>query len=463
MVSFQWWSDLLTGWILCGTTLLLFVFPASVTVLCLFLLSSIYHWSTLLPLVPNHVFFEMIVHLTLLAAVLVCLSKRFYEAKSIGQEKGVFSAKVFSLVRPFVITELILLYLFTVVHKLNTDFFNPAVSCAVSMHHEVAQLFPGVPEGAWTWWPTIIGTIVIELAIPLLFVSRRTRQIGVLLGLGFHLFLALHPHGGIYSFTGLLFTLYYLFLPERAASWLLTSLGRIPLLFRMLGKASILSGFAVAIYLQLEAARDLQPFEYLNSIGFAFWLPVAMTVALSYLIAVLMSKSLWSGRAGDLDECKSISDLSGFRGKACLWLFPALVFINGCCPYLGLKTTTAFAMFSNLRTEGGQSNHFFIGDMAIVGFQKDLVQVLDSNDLNFQELVLSGDLIPWFEFRRMASTSENEDAEITILRNGSLFQLTRGGSSAISREAFTPHPWWMTKFLHFRSISPFGQPMKCCW
>lgn len=304
---------------------------------------------------------------------------------------------------------------------------------------------------------------MIELAIPLLFVSRRTRQIGVLLGLGFHLFLALHPHGGIYSFTGLLFTLYYLFLPGRAASWLLTSLGRIPLLFRMLGKASILSGFAVAIYLQLEAARDLQPFEYLNSIGFAFWLPVAMTVALSYLIAVLISKSLWSGRAGDLDECKSISDLSGFRGKACLWLFPALVFINGCCPYLGLKTTTAFAMFSNLRTEGGQSNHFFIGDMAIVGFQKDLVQVLDSNDLNFQELVLSGDLIPWFEFRRMASTSENEDAEITILRNGSLFQLTRGGSSAISQEAFTPHPWWMTKFLHFRSISPFGQPMKCCW
>ena len=159
---------------------------------------------------------------------------------------------------------------------------------------------------------------MIELAIPLLCVSRRTRQIEVLLGLGFHLFLALHPHGGIYSFTGLLFTLYYLFLPERAASWLLTSLGRIPLLFRMLGKASILSGFAVAIYLQLEAARDLQPFEYLNSIGFAFWLPVAMTVALSYLIAVLISKSLWSGRAGDLDECKSISDLSGLRGKACL-------------------------------------------------------------------------------------------------------------------------------------------------
>ncbi|MGB1077444.1 MAG: hypothetical protein ACPG05_03980, partial [Bdellovibrionales bacterium] len=33
------------------------------------------------------------------------------------------------------------LYLFTVVHKLNEDFFNPAVSCAVSMHHEVAELF----------------------------------------------------------------------------------------------------------------------------------------------------------------------------------------------------------------------------------------------------------------------------------------------------------------------------------
>ena len=120
-------------------------------------------------------------------------------------------------------------------------------------------------------------------------------------------------------------------------------------------------------------------------------------------------------------------------------------------------------MFSNLRTEGGQSNHVILPNVALFKYQEDLVEVLESNDPQFEKLVDSGDLIPWFEVRRMASKSERADAEITCIRNGILLVLKRGDSSKESQEAFTPHPWLAAKFLHFRSIRPFDQPQKCCW
>ena len=61
-------------------------------------------------------------------------------------------------------------------------------------------------------WPTIIGTLFFELIIPLGIWSRKTRVAAVLLGLWFHWVLALHPHGGIYSFSHLLYVLYAVFL-----------------------------------------------------------------------------------------------------------------------------------------------------------------------------------------------------------------------------------------------------------
>ena len=56
-------------------------------------------------------------------------------------------------------------------------------------------------------------------------------------------------------------------------------------------------------------------------------------------------------------------------------LVPLLTGLNGCSPYLGLKTETAFAMYSNLRTEGGQSNHLLVpAGVQLFGFQQDLVE-----------------------------------------------------------------------------------------
>ena len=462
MVSFQWWTDLLTGQIVLGATLLIFLFPGSASALAVFLVCSIIHWFSLAPRIPNHVFFEMLVHLTLLSSLgLSLLNSRQRQAnEASGDASPSFATTAFNLARPYMIIELIILYLFTVVHKLNFDFFNPEVSCAVSMHHDVAAFIPGIPEGPWTEWPTIIGTLLIELAIPILFIARRTRPFGLILGIGFHLFLALHPHGGIYSFTGLLFTLYFLLLPDSSEDWLTSRWAKIPTVGRIVFKCVVLGGFFLTVYLQALASGEGKPFADLNAIGFIAWLPLALLIAGAYILALIFGPR--NEHDAKLSVDTSNSQAESRLGRL-LWIFPILILINGFSPYLGLKTTTAFSMFSNLRTEGGQSNHVILPNVALFKYQEDLVEVLESNDPQFEKLVDSGDLVPWFEVRRMASKSERADAEITCVRNGILLVLKRGDSSQESQEAFTPHHWLAAKFLHFRSIRPFNQPQKCCW
>ena len=138
-------------------------------------------------------------------AVSICQWKRDLSSQEL---RGL----IYEHMRPVVMGALIIMYFFTVLHKLNWDFFNPAVSCAVSMHKELAASVPIVPSGTLTHWPTIIGTLFFELIIPLGLWWRKTRVAAVLLGLFFHWFLALHPHGGIYSFSHLLYVLYAVFL-----------------------------------------------------------------------------------------------------------------------------------------------------------------------------------------------------------------------------------------------------------
>lgn len=488
MVSFPWWMGMASGQVLLAATLAALFFPRSVVVLAGFLLASLTFWWGRLPAVPNHILFEMLVHLTLLAVIAVAfiidkrdrsrgrqaasavprgLRRPETRPVSSGEESrshplatpavGRHVSAAFEQARPLIVAELVVMYLYTVIHKLNHDFFNPAVSCAVSMHHELATVVPWVPDGEWTWWPTILGTLAIELAIPLLFISRRTRTAGVLLGLVFHHFLALHPHGGIYSFSGLLFALYALLLPDASLRWIGERRQAAPLAVRIVGPLGIVGGFAATIFMQLSAYRGGQGFMAANGIGYAAWAPLAAAIAGVYVVALSVSSRTGSGVAAATTADGLLTSGGPWRP---LWIFPLLVVLNGACPYLDLKTTTAFSMFSNLRTEDGHNNHLFLPRLPLFGYQDDLVEVLEANDPRLAGLARSGDLLPWFEFRRIASTTR-PGTVIRCRRNGEDLVLARDDGSPVSQEVFTPHPWWMAKLLVFRPIRPFGEPMTC--
>ena len=257
---------MITGQLLLATTLLLLFFPRSILVLCVFLLSSLTFWFQRLPFVPNHIFFEMLIHASMIGTVLAVTACNWKKRLPSVELR----AAIYEQMRPVIMSSLIIMYLFTVLHKLNWDFLNPAVSCAVSMHKELAASVPIIPSSEWTQWPTIIGTLLIELAIPIGLWWRTTRVATVIFGLLFHWFLALHPHGGIYSFSHLLYALYAVFLFSSHDNpfqiW-----QRIPRFGVLAAKLTAVFIFGLACFLQIRAYQTGGSFFTANAIGFYAW------------------------------------------------------------------------------------------------------------------------------------------------------------------------------------------------
>ena len=268
MLSFPWWRTMLSGQILLASTLILLFVPRSILTLTFFLLTSLFFWFQKLPFVPNHIFFEILVHASMLGTVLAVSIYQWKKGLSSQELRGL----IYEHMRPVVMSALIIMYLFTVLHKLNWDFLNPTVSCAVSMHKELANLVPIVPSGTWTHWPTIIGTLFFELIIPLGLWWRKTRVAAVLSGLFFHWFLALHPHGGIYSFSHLLYVLYAVFLFSSRDNPFDTRI-KIPHFGVLAIKLAAVFLFGLALFLQMSAYKNgngfLQPMQSASTHGFS--------------------------------------------------------------------------------------------------------------------------------------------------------------------------------------------------
>ena len=60
----------------------------------------------------------------------------------------------------------------------------------------------------------MIATLVIETTIPMFLFIRRTRLLGIFIGLGFHLILSIRLYPSMAEFPTLLFAVYILALPD---------------------------------------------------------------------------------------------------------------------------------------------------------------------------------------------------------------------------------------------------------
>jgi hypothetical protein len=132
-----------------------------------------------------------------------------------------------------------------------------------------------------------------------------------------------------------------------------------------------------------------------------------------------------------------------------LLIFPALLVANGLLPYLGGKTETSFAMYSNLRTEGGVSNHWLIPPTVQVwGYQRDLVKIRHTSVRRIQRLANRGFQWTYFEFKAMMSEFPN--ASVTYERNGVVTSLRRVRDDP---EFVRAEDTLMRKMLKFRPIA----------
>ena len=441
LLSFPADYDQITAYLVVVTNIVLFLVPRSLGAMVAFSASVILHRVNLLPYVPNHLIFESIVLATIAIATVgsgVGLHRKTLQA---------ISARAYTSLRPILMTQLILLYAFAGIHKLNLDFLDPEVSCAVIMQAGVAESLGLPPPADWTHYPAILITLVLELGIPALLCFASTRWIAIFAGIGFHVLLAIHPHGGIYSFSFVMFYLYFLFLPDDVAN-ALTERWSQSILSTWTTRGIVTVVFIATTVAQVRLASSGASMLAVNRLGFLFWACAAGWLCTYYVI--YLGAHLQSG----LPTTHRLD-----RPPAWLWLMVAIVVLNGTSPYVGFKTTPVFSMFSNLRTEGEHNNHLLLPRLSLFGYQDDLVEVIESDHPLLSDIARQGDLLTWFELKR--NLSEVPHTSATIRRNGVEMMLHPDAQTPESKDAYTKHAWWIRRFIRFRSIRNFDRKMDC--
>jgi hypothetical protein len=167
--------------------------------------------------------------------------------------------------------------------------------------------------------------------------------------------------------------------------------------------------------------------------------------------AVVIGGFTWAAWRRGAGESQEQAPVFAIR-EPVLLVLPVLVCLNGLTPYAGLKTETAWAMFSNLRTEGGRSNHLLVpASVQVFGYQRDLVRVTSSSDRILALLARQGQLVPYFEVAR------RPNASVSYVRNGNEYRFARVSDDP----AFTgTMPTALRRLMLFRGIDS-GEKQTC--
>ena len=258
------------------------------------------------------------------------------------------------------------MYFFGIYHKINTDFLDPAVSCAVVLYE---ALFEGSWFAGWSFgqYGAIYATFVIEaIAMVALFIPRL-KVFGMAIGIPFHLIIGFTGYAYYKDFSTIVLVLYALFIPREAYQTAFSAVARrlgSPGTALMVGRWALWAfAGAYAVFALMRPGLGLIPTD-------VFMMPFfAIYGGAFYLFAV---------------TCTGRNAGQSFKGGAVLLILPLLYFANGWSPYLGLKTESSIAMYSNLHTEGGETNHLLHGVLpGTWDYQSDLVVPLGSNSSGF--------------------------------------------------------------------------------
>lgn len=407
-----------------------------------------------LPSVPNHIILMLIIHLTILLSLLL------YWDRSLELPERI--ATWFDKTAPYLRIELLIMYFFVVLHKLNYDYFNSSVSCSVELYTDIASVYPFFPQGVWMHWIIIGSILLFELAIPVLLMIPKTRVLGVFTGLIFHFILSLHPNLYILSYTAELYALYVLFLPAKTIDCIADRLRQLKEQIGSKQTAALLAGIFVIgigifITFTLLQGADISTVFLKKNLGTLF-LDSVHTIWIICCILLVAGAAL-TFRGQLLDSPKSSSSLFKLSWSP-LQLLLLLTVLNGISPYIGLKTATNFSMFSNLRVEGSNTNHLFMPvSYQVSDFQNDTVTILSTNNSYLQGFIVRNERMTYFQLSRFLSENLSKDIRVTFLRSGDKQTINLSRKSA---PVFIESSWIARKLLLFRGIPKSG-PTPCQW
>lgn len=403
--------------------------PSSLSRLLVMVVVQVVCAGIKLPFVTNH---WMLVTLANLS-ILLC-----WAVARVQQNRKIDAVTLYDYYAPILRLELILFYGFATLAKLNTGFFDLATSCGATMYGWLLNKLFFLPSGSWIDLAIIYSTIVIEGAIPLLLLFRRTRLPGIILGLAFHLILTINM---FFDFSATMTAFYCLFLSQAFVDKLENWWQEHPFLQKLsvpLGRwsRSPLTFPVLAVILVFIPAIIAPIGQNANDLGRLFW--IILTLALLWVLIECTWRDWFAPQ-----------HRFAFRPKHWICLLgPLLLIFNGLNPYLGLRTESSFTMFSNLQTEGNQWNHLFMPPaMRIFPLQTDLVTVISSSDPAMQKAAEQGTRFTYWHFHQLLS--QKPETAITYVYQGQKSVLARVGDDPVLSQPVDP---LSEKILWMRSV-----------
>ncbi len=397
----------------------------------------------LMPSVDNHWFFAAAIDVALIAATLTWLVRR--------RRLAPLDDDWYAIAAPVVRLIVLSMYAFAVFHKLNWGFLDPETSCGVHFYQRLGRtpLAPGLPtELTEAQGGAIVGAVLaVEAAIPLLLAGRRTWFLGIGLGIAFHLSTGMFMR----HFPSLMYALYWVFVPlEVQRRWLSTvdrwlrrcTWGRMGFVAATVMHAMVWSTASIIVHEVLTASgmsrRAPESGYWWVLRG---WNACVVTAALVSAVAFV--------RIGG-----AVPHPAGRFSVRPRWLIGIVLGfgLNCLSPYLGLKTSTSVAMWSNLVVTGGVSNHVLIGPRAIetFDFTSDVVRLVAVNDKKLLERVRTKARIPWITFRaevrRAVRRAKKKDRVLRLSyeRDGQRFVVLDASKNAA---LMARHPRWVRKLI----------------
>ena len=333
---------------------------------------------------------------------------------------------------------LLLMYVFGVFHKLNSDFLHPEVSCATALWQQMPS---------WLAWLdalaignlTIWGTLVIESAIIAMLLLPGLRFFGITVGIGFHSLLALSGYAMYATFSMLSFLLHLLFLSPQAANQIVASAGWQS--WRALTQQ--LSGIALV----MSIALLLLLLAYNGSYSEVGLIWIVLMTPLFVLIV----------RHGCVSDQLSTRQLLTPK-PVWLSLVVVLFFFNGITPYLGLKTSQSINMFANLRLEGGASNHYLVRQVGPFGYVDD-VAVIEAASGSLRLIYVAEQNLAMVYYDLLNELERHPAAKVSYVRQGERYQNQSAATLADDIDSML-HPRWVRKWFHFNVVD-LNQPKQC--
>jgi hypothetical protein len=384
------------------------------------------------PILGNHWLLAAFVDIVLLLSILTTLRR-----------KGSNRKRLAAVFLPLIRWCLILFYSFAAFSKLNSAFFDTAVSCSTYYFDETVKSL-----GLYT--PPALGgrglarllpflTAATEISIPLLLVIKRMRVFGVVLGLVFHGLIALDRIHPFIDFSSVLTALFISFLPVSFAGTALRFLKQ-------------LSGLPLTLW--LAAMRVIVGAQCIGtgSLVSTIFIEGRMLVWYVFDAIVITGVMIWVAQ----HRRQVLEHPFTVRERRLVWLavVPAVLVLNGLLPYFELRTAYTYTMYSNLRMVDGKSNHFIIRrSFPVANRQADLVKIVRSSDRGLNLYATYHYLLPWDSFR--AYLAKHPEAGVIYERGNRVHVIYQASDQP---ELVTPPPLLTQKLLAMRAVDEYDPP-----